>query len=283
MPYARSREVSLYYEELGEGEPLLLIMGQGSDHHGWDEVRDDFATTHRVIVYDHRGTGQSDKPREPAYSLSMFAADAVAILDHLSIERAHVYGISMGGRIAQWLGIDYPGRVGSLVLGATTPGNRKGVRRPPEVDEVMSTRPQDPEQALRFLMEQMVSPGYIDSHPEYVARMRERRLNPIPDYAQRMHYLASEAHDSWDRLPEISAPTLVIHGDQDLVNPTENAQLLAFRIPGAELCLVPGGRHGYFIECREAASPVVLDFLARHPLDPSGLASNRDGGQSSSG
>ncbi|MEP6871851.1 MAG: alpha/beta fold hydrolase, partial [Anaerolineaceae bacterium] len=96
MPYAPVDDVSIYYEELGSGEPLLLVMGQGSDHHGWDAVREDFALRHRVIVFDHRGTGESDKPRKPAYSIEGFAADAIGLLDHLGIERAHAYGISMG-------------------------------------------------------------------------------------------------------------------------------------------------------------------------------------------
>jgi alpha/beta hydrolase fold len=87
----------LYYEEVGAGEPLLLISGNGRDHTDWNGVRDDFADRYRVIVYDHRGTGQSDKPSAPLYSMHGFAQDAVALLDHLGIARAHVYGHSMGG------------------------------------------------------------------------------------------------------------------------------------------------------------------------------------------
>ncbi len=242
-------------------------MGQGSDHHGWDLVRDDFTARYRVIVFDHRGTGQSDKPTEPPYSTKGFAADAIALLDHLQIPRAHCYGISMGGRVCQWLAIDYPERVGAVVLGCTTPGNAHGIARPPEVNARMANRPSDPEEAMRFLAEQMVTPGWLANHPEYVELLRKRALNPIPGFAQRLHFAASEAHDSWDRLPEIAAPVLVIHGTDDNINPTANAPLLADRIPGAELRLIEGGRHGYFIEFREEASPAVLDFLARHPLN----------------
>lgn len=266
MPYAPVNDVSIYYEELGSGEPLLLIMGQGSDHHGWDAVREDFAARHRVIVFDHRGTGQSDQPREPAYSIEGFAADAVGLLDHLGIERAHAYGISMGGRICQRLGIDHANRLGALVLGCTTPGNLHGVKRPPEVDAEMANRPTDVDARVAFMAGQMVSPAYLEAHPEYLVTARARAIDPIPPFAQKMHYLASEGHDSWERLPEITVPTLVIHGTDDRINPTANAALLAGRIPGAELYMVQGGRHGYFIEFREEASPVVLDFLARHPI-----------------
>jgi pimeloyl-ACP methyl ester carboxylesterase len=116
MPFAVAPDgVKLYYEVVGAGEPFLLVSGQGSDHHGWDEVREDFAERYQSIVYDHRGTGQSDKPEEPPYSTRGFAQDAVAVLDHLGITRAHIYGVSMDGRICQWLAIDYPERVGTDV------------------------------------------------------------------------------------------------------------------------------------------------------------------------
>lgn len=266
MPFATCNQAEIYYEVHGAGEPLLLVMGQGSDHHGWDLVRDDFGARHQVIVFDHRGTGQSGKPTEPPYSTRGFAADAIALLDHLGIQRAHCYGISMGGRICQWLAIEYPERVGAVVLGCTTPGNPHGIKRPPEVDAKMANRPANPEEAMRFLAEQMVSPGWLAQHPEYLAQLRKRAENPIPGFAQKLHYAASEGHDSWDRLPEITAPVLVIHGTEDLINPTANAPLLADRMPGAELRLIEGGRHGFFIEFREEAGPAVLDFLARHPL-----------------
>ncbi len=166
MPYATAHDgVRLYYEELGSGEPLLLIMGQGGDHTGWDGVRDDFAARFRVIVYDHRGTGQSDKPEAPPYTTRGFADDAVAILDQLGIARAHAYGISMGGRIGQWLGGAYPNRLGALVLGCTTPGNALGVPRPPEVDAAMANPPADPEERFAALMHAMYSPAWPAKNP----------------------------------------------------------------------------------------------------------------------
>lgn len=267
MPYATTSDgTRLYYEELGTGEPLLLISGQGGDHTNWDGVRDDFASHYHVIVFDHRGTGQSDKPAEPPYSTRGFAQDAIDLLDHLGIDRAHAYGVSMGGRICQWLGIVFPNRIGSLVLGCTTPGNAHGVRRPADVDAVMADRTADPEAIMRIMLNAMVSPAWQAAHPEYVELFKERSLHPIPEYAQKLHYQASEGHDTWDLLPTITSPTLVIHGSQDSVNPTANAYLLAERIPNAELYIVEGGRHGYFIEYREEASRVVNAFLARHPL-----------------
>ena len=265
MPYATAPDgARLYYEESGVGEPLLLISGQSSDHTLWDDIRDDFVARYRVIVYDNRGTGESDKPEDPPYSTRGFARDAIAILDHLGIPRAHAYGISMGGRICQWLGIDHGSRIGALILGATTPGNAHGVPRSHDMDAAMRAASPNLRGAWTMLTA-MYSPGWSATHLGQLRRWASRK-HPIPEYARRLHYLASEGHDAWDLLPTITAPTLVIHGGDDRVNPTANARLLAERIPGAELCIIPGGRHGYFVEYRAEASRAVLDFLRRHPL-----------------
>lgn len=267
MPYAMAPDgVRQYYEELGAGEPLVLVSGQGGDHTGWNHVRDDFAARHRVIVFDYRGTGRSDMPAEPPYTTRGFARDVVAILDHLGIPRAHAYGISMGGRVCQWLGIDFPNRVGNLVLGCTTPGNAHGVRRPADVDAVMAHPPEDVDKRVALHLERMYRPAWVAVHPIEVAEIRTRMAHPIPAFAQRLHYQASEGHDTWDLLPSLAAATLVIHGDDDRVNPTANAHLLVRRIPHVELNIIPGARHGFFLEFREEANRAIEGFLARHPL-----------------
>jgi 3-oxoadipate enol-lactonase len=250
----------LYFEVIGDGEPLILISGQASDSKAWDYVRGDFATRHRVITFDHRGTGQSDKPREPAYSTGGFANDAVAVLDHLGVDRAHAYGISMGGRVCQWLGVEHGARIGALVLGCTTPGNAHGIPRDADVNAAMASGD------ISKLFDLMVSPEWASAHPEVLANLFTVMKNPIPRYAAQLHYAASEAHDVWDRLPAIEAPTLVIHGSDDRINPSANARLLADRIPNAQLHIVKGGRHAYLSEFREEASHVVLDFLERNSL-----------------
>lgn len=248
------------YEVLGAGPPLLLIAGQASDRTLWEEVRDDFAAHHQVIVFDHRGTGESDKPTTP-YSTRGFARDAIAVLDAAGVARAHVYGISMGGRIAQWLAIEHAPRLGALVLGCTTPGNAHGVRRPPAVDPELASG--DPVRLWPFL----VAPDWARAHPERLAAHEAAlRRHPVPPHARRLHFQASEAHDAWERLPSITAPTLVIHGSADQINVAANAALLAARIPGAALHLIDGARHAYFWDHRIEASRVVLEFLRLHPL-----------------
>ena len=261
MPFATSPDgTRLYFECHGTGTPLLLLAGQASDHREWDGVCADFAAHHRVILLDYRGTGQSDKPGAPAYSTRGFAQDAVAVLDQLRLDRAHAYGISMGGRVAQWLAIDHPQRLGALLLGATTPGNAHGVARDPAITDAMARGD------WASLRPTLVSPSWMAEHPDFEARMASMDATPAPAFARRLHYQASEGHDSWLALDRITAPTLVLHGSNDEINVTANAALLAGRIPGAELQLIEGARHSYFEEYRDLASWRVLDFLWRHPL-----------------
>jgi pimeloyl-ACP methyl ester carboxylesterase len=261
MPFVTLPDgVKMYYEVEGAGEPLLMLMGRASDHYGWGRLPHDFAARREVIVFDWRGTGQSDKPESPPYTVQGFANDAAALLDHLGLARAQVYGISMGGRVAQWLAIEHAARVGALVLGCTTPGDAHGVPRSPRVDAIFNGR-----NPLR-LLPLFWSPLWMLTHLNALAAMRPPLDVPVPPYAQALHRDASEAHDSWDRLPSITAPTLVIHGDQDPVCPVANAHLLAERIPGAELHIVRGGRHIFYLQFREEVERVVEEFLNQHLL-----------------
>lgn len=243
------------YEDGGAGPPLLLIAGQAQDRHLWALVRPQLSAHHRVIAYDHRGTGDSDKPDDKPYATRSFARDAVAVLDAAGVPRAHVYGFSMGGRIAQWLAIDHAARVAGLVLGATTPGNAHGVRRPPEVDPELASG--DPVRLLPYL----VSPAWARANTAFL-RANAAAGARVPAAARRRHFEASEAHDAWDRLPDITAPTLIVHGTDDQVNVPANAERLAARIPGAQLHWVAGARHAYVWEHAEASSARVRDFLA---------------------
>lgn len=265
MPYATAFDgTRIYYEEVGEGESLLLISGQGADHTYWDGLREDFSGRYRVIVYDNRGTGQSDKPNAPEYTTRGLARDAIAVLDQAEISRAHVYGHSMGGRIAQWLAVDYGPRLASLVLGATTPGNAHGVARPAEVNSLMAHPPLDRQEAFQALGSLVLTPAWLASNPAVLTQLSQGTR--LPEYIRNLHYQASEGHDCWDELEEIRTPTLVIHGSDDVMNPAANAALLAEKIPGAELYIVDGGRHGYLFEFREESSRVVNSFFERNHL-----------------
>lgn len=260
MPYVRtSADVKLYYEVNGDGDrPLLLLAGQANTHRWWDAARPDFDPYFRTITFDYRGTGDSAKPEDAGmYGTREFAADAVAILDQLGAETAYVYGTSMGGRVAQWLAADHPERVDRLVLGCTSPGGPYGIERGPEVRRSLAQP--DADAARRALLELMYTPEWLATHDGPFHTLGDPTM---PAAARRAHLRASARHDAWAALPRISAPTLVVHGTDDIFNPAANAPLLAERIPNARLHLIPGARHAYFEEFRAEASPLVVDFLS---------------------
>lgn len=256
MPYAKAANgVRLAYQTAGAGSPLILLAGQANNHHWWNGIRADFETRYRTITLDWRGTGASDKPDEP-YSTTGFADDVVAVLDDLGIDRAAVYGTSMGGRVAQWLAARHPERVAALILGCTSPGGRYGIERGPEIRQ--SLIDPDPDAARQALLELMYTPEWLAHNQGPYNTLGDPAM---PAYAKRRHLMASNKHDAWDALPDITTPTLIVHGTEDRFNPAANAPLLAERIPHARMHLIPGARHAYFDEFRAVAGPLVLDFL----------------------
>lgn len=258
MPFARAvDDIALYYEVHGDADDVLLLLsGQSNSHRWWDMTRPDFDAAFRTVTLDYRGTGQSGKPDDDSYSTRGFAADALAVIDHLGVDTVHVYGTSMGGRVAQWLAADQPERINRLVLGCTSPGAPHGVERSAEVRRSLAQH--DGRAARRALLELMYSPEWLATHPGPYNTIGDPKM---PPHARRRHLTASAEHNSWDALPLITAPTLVVHGTDDIFNPTANAPLLADRIPNARMHLIDGARHAYFEEYRATASPLVLDFL----------------------
>ncbi|HET6738359.1 MAG TPA: alpha/beta fold hydrolase [Kribbella sp.] len=240
------------FQVRGEGQPLVLLAGQSNNHTWWDPILSDFEG-HQLITLDWRGTGDSDKPDE-VYTTRGFAQDVVAVLDVLRLTTAHIYGTSMGGRVAQWLAIDAPERVDRLVLGCTSPGAAHGYERSQEIRKALA----DPARTDSVLLELMYTPQWLARNPGPYYVLGDASM---PPYAKGRHLVASNKHDAWDGLPSITAPTLILHGADDVFSPVANAQLLADRIPGARAEVIRGARHAYFHEFRAAASPAVLAFL----------------------
>jgi pimeloyl-ACP methyl ester carboxylesterase len=256
VPHATAPDgARIAYQVQGDGPPLLLLSGQANNHRWWDGIREDFAGARGTVTLDYRGTGDSDKPDQP-YSTEGFAEDAVAVLDALGVEQADVYGTSMGGRVAQWLAARHPGRIRSLVLGCTSPGGAHGLERGNDVRRALAQP--DAAAARRMLLELMYTPAWLANHPGPYNTLGDPAM---PPWARVRHLIASHRHDAWDVLPDITAPTLVLHGSDDRFNPTANAPLIGDRIAGAKVHLVQGARHAYFEEFRAEASQVVLDFL----------------------
>ena len=259
MPYAANQGVTIYWDEQGSGEPILLIMGLGYTAHMWHRARPQLAGDFRTIAFDNRGVGRSDAPAGP-YSIALMASDAAAVLDAAEVERAHVFGVSMGGMIAQQFAFDYPARVRSLILGCTAAGGPTAVRSEPEATQMLKGRAritpdQAAEAALPFIYDADTPPEQIE---EDLAIRRPWLPRPEFYLAQLEGILAWEGYS---RLAAISVPTLVIHGENDRLVPAANGKLIADRIPGARLVLIPQASHIFLTDQPGIASEAILNFL----------------------
>lgn len=246
--------VRLYHELHGpvDAPPMILLEGMGGDIPGWRRNIPVLARELRVIAYDFRGNGNSDEPPGPA-PMTTFVDDTLALLDAVGVDRAHVYGQSFGGMVAQELALTHPDRVRTLILGCTHAGPRHLARA--TSSKVPKGEP----------WRSMYSPGFPDRHPEHVAEdLRIGAAQPKHPEGGRRQWEAMQAFDSFERLPGFRVPTLVLHGTADLAVSPENAKLLAERIPGAELVLLEGAGHLYHSERASEADEAVLDFVRRH-------------------
>jgi 3-oxoadipate enol-lactonase len=264
MSYTSSSDgARLHYETHGAGDPVLLIMGLGSNAYGWHRTIPWLVERHRVIAFDNRGTGRSDVPAG-AYSIAQMAADAAAVLDAAGERTAHVCGASLGGMIAQRFAIAYPERLRSLVLICTTAGGAHAVRPSPEVSAGLVEGGEDPATVYRRNAWFLYGEETRRRHPERIEEdLAYRGKIPTPPAGYFGQLQAAIGHDTWDELPPIAVPTLVIHGDADLLVPTANGRLLAERIPGARLVLVPGAGHMLQADANDVVRDAVLGFLAR--------------------
>lgn len=235
-----------------EGSALLLLAGQANSHRWWTGLRGQFDSRFRVITLDYRGTGGSRGPVSD-WSTASFAADAAHVLAALGIARASVYGTSMGGRVAQMLAIHHPALVDRLVLACTSPGGRHALERATEVRRSLADP--DPARRRRALHQLFYTDAW--PHPERSHLLGDPTMTAEES---RAHLRASARHDAWDDLPRITAPTLVLHGADDLMVPAGNAPLLAARIPDTTVHLHPHGRHGFFEEFAGEVTPLVLSF-----------------------
>jgi pimeloyl-ACP methyl ester carboxylesterase len=259
----------MYYEVSGEsGSPLILIQGLGASKVNWFPPHvERMAAQHRVVIFDNRGVGQTDKPAEP-YTMPQFAADTAALLDALDIEKAHVFGVSMGGMIAQHVALEYPERVLGLVLGCTTaggPGNPQFVSPSDEVIAVLTKPPSgDRAQDIRDVWPILYTPAYVEANRESLESQLQAELAypEQPPYAFELQMGAIvQTHDTFARLGEINQPTLVQTGLEDLLVPPQNSKILVERIPDARLIEYPGGAHDYFNETGLGPVNDVLAFL----------------------
>ena len=264
MPYAKVGDINLYYEVHGEGDPIVHITGAGNTKNQ-ERLIPVYSPEYQMVIFDNRGAGQSDKPDIP-YTMEMMADDVAGLLDVIGINSAHIRGGSMGGMIAQHFALRYPERVKSLILYSTGCGGQMPSMHSAEILNLFNTLLQEKltvSEMFRKALLLFVTEEFLDNNPNFIKRMADMTENPLPDHVWRHYIQAQFEHDTYDRLPDIKAPTLVIHGEKDKVCTVENAKTMASRVPNSELVVFENTGH-MLIEAGGKDDELILDFLRRN-------------------
>ncbi|WP_227014004.1 alpha/beta fold hydrolase [Paenibacillus psychroresistens] len=251
--------MNICYESIGEGFPLIGLTGKDSNMDWWHPaIKTALSESNHLIMLDHRGTGRSDAPTE-AYNISDMAKDVIALMNVLDIDKAHILGQSMGGMIAQELAIEFPNRVAKLVLCSTTCGVKRVIPSLRMVKWLMRKNAAfSPQDTLNMLYSQ----AYIQDNPAMIASLVERmQIAPSNPRSMEIHKHASKSFDSYHRIGQISAPTLIIHGEEDWVFSPKHAKILNRRIPGSKLILFPHAGHGIFSQEHHKVLKEIQHFI----------------------
>lgn len=262
MPMADVNDIRMYYEIHGAGDPLVLIMGLRRNAEWWYRQIPGLSRHFRLLVFDNRGAGRSDKP-ETDYSIRMFADDTARLMDVLGMERAHILGVSMGGYIAQELAINHPEKIDRLIIGCSGCGGERAVLMSAErMERFMANKGLTPEQILRKDMDIFFSDAFVRDNPRFIEDFVEISMRHYqPAHAFFRQWDACQRHDTADRLGIIRAPTLLMTGDDDPLVPPENSRILKELIPHASLVTFPGRRHCFFIEVADEFNRRAMDFF----------------------
>jgi 3-oxoadipate enol-lactonase len=266
LPYKKIGDIELYYEIHGppQAPPIVFIGGWASYRWVWFRQIPTISKRYRCIVFDNRGAGRSSKPDYP-YTIKMFADDTVGLMEALEIEDAHIIGISMGGLIAQQIAISYPDKLRSLIIVSSHFGGSNYVPMDDKTMALLIAVPTETislEQAREMRYRATFSPWFLKENRDVIAQIDgwASRL-PTPLFAQVNQAAATNAFNSESELNQISAPTLILHGDSDLAVPTKNGELLAERIPNSKLVILEGASHFCIIEKYEEFNTEVMKFI----------------------
>ena len=265
MPKASVNGINLYYQVHGEGEPLVLIQGFAGGHEAWFFQLRAFKKHFKVVIFDNRGIGRTDGSDKP-YAIETLAEDVVGLMEHLGIPKAHVLGLSLGGLVAQEVAISYPEKVRKLVLGSTFAGREVydvhpemlGALGIPEGSTSVDIRSID----MTKLMPAMVTLAFNKRlYRMILTLLAKRRMKSIKVEGHFGQMSAIDSYTTLDRLHLIKALTLVITGTGDRLVSPHYSEVIASRIPNAQLVLVNGGSHAFFMEMRGRFNKEVLGFL----------------------
>ena len=268
MPFVSATDgTRIHFEVTGKTgkTPVLMIQGLGASKNAWNLQRVAMATRFRIISFDNRGAGRSDKPTEP-FTLEQMADDAIAVLDAAGIETAHVVGASMGGVISQIVAVKYPQRVRSLTLVCTA------CRNHPWRQELLQSwaKTADEKGMIEVGKEAaqwVMSPrSFRRLVPAFTWMGPLAALRPRHSFVSQIQAILNTREDLVDQLSTISAPTMVIVGNQDILTPRGDSEEIAERIPNSELVVISGAAHGLMMEHSSTFNKILIEFLQRTEL-----------------
>jgi len=266
MEKVKVSDIEIAYHIVGSGEPLILIGGFTMVKEAWGLQVADLAKHFRIITFDNRGVGETTVPSEP-FTIADMAADTVGLMNAVGMDSANIFGVSMGGLIAQVLALDYSDRVKKVALGCTTHGGRHAVQPEKEVMETLA-KAGDPnitvDEAIRLRLPIIFTERFMREEPERLEEFfrLSKRYWPTPQGAAGQMGALS-VFNVKRRLGEISCPVLVITGIDDRMMPSDNSRLLAEGIPGAELHMVQDAGHSFFFEKPDEANRALIDFFSK--------------------
>lgn len=257
----------LAYDEVSPPNPrgaILLLTGLGAKRYGWYKQLDEFGRYYRTIALDHRDISDSD-PFEEAYTTADMADDAAAALRALGVQRASVIGISLGGFVALQFAIRHPDQLDKLVLVSTSAGGSVHVQPSQEIAALLAPGSREniePGELAKRTYSAITGPGYAANHPQAIDNFAGiARYRPVQRAAYTRQLQSALSHDATQQLAQITAPTLVIHGDADPLVPPANGDYLAKHIPGAQHIVYHNVGHIPIVENYEQFNRDVLAFL----------------------
>jgi pimeloyl-ACP methyl ester carboxylesterase len=264
MALIKANGIEIYHEISGSGPPLVLIMGLGCSARQWQWMVPVFAESFQVIAFDNRGVGRSGKP-DMEYTTDLFADDISALLKALHVDKAHIFGVSVGGMIAQRFALKYPGMVDRLVLGCTMPGFTYMPPSPEDLESMQQSQVLPLEESVELMMGLFLSEQFFSDKPDPVVKLKEVMMIEKEEQGEDAFLLqlgAAASHNTIDEVKNIKSPTLVITGDEDPIAPVKNSRFLADQIPDSRLAEIPGVRHAFWVERFEEACGTIINFLS---------------------
>jgi pimeloyl-ACP methyl ester carboxylesterase len=254
-------DINISYRVLGQGDPVVLIMGYSSTMDMWDPLfLDNLSSKYKVIIFDNRGMGNTTAP-PGNFSIAQFANDTAGLMAALNIEKADILGWSMGSFIAQELTIRYPERVNKIILYAGDCGGKEAVMPSPTTLKDLSNTTGSPEERGMRLFNLLFPKDWLSKQPAFYKWFPLPKETSLPDNIERQAQAIATWPGTFDRLASIKSPALVVTGKEDVITPPGNAFILVQRINVSWLVQFEGAGHGLMYQYPDRLAKIVTDFI----------------------